>query len=285
MKKLLPILFVAFISSSTFAQTDDLPQNTGDNFSLEGALALFKQAKSVEEFETLINDESNNVNNLDLNNDGQTDYISVEDIKENNTHVLVLSTDLSANEKQDIATINIEKTGSEQATLQIIGDADLYAENTIVEPFDTAESIQNSKGPNAPKIEIAQVFVNVWFWPSIRFIYAPTYVVWRSPYRWAFYPRWYRPWRPFGYRNFYSRCAPHRVYYRQTPTYRVVASRKLYAPRRHYSTFVVHNRRGTTVVRTNSYRGGARNINAPRQPQNNNYRGPKNNRVRGNGRR
>ena len=256
MKKVLPLLFVAFITNTIFAQTNDFPENTGDNFSLEGALALFKKAKSIEDFETLINDESNNVNNLDLNNDGTTDYISVEDITEGTNHVLVLSTNLNATEKQDIATLNIEKTDNEEATLQIIGDTSLYAENSIAEPFDTTETPQNYKGPSAPKLLITRVFVNVWFWPSIRFLYSPTYVVYRSPYRWAFYPRWYRPWRPFGYRNFYARCAPHRVYYHRTSTYRVVNSRKLYAPRRHYTTVVVHNRRNTTVVRTNRFKNG-----------------------------
>ena len=141
MKNLLPILFLAFMSNISFAQSDDLPENTGDNFSLEGALALFKKSSSVEEFETLINNESSNVNNLDLNNDGQIDYVSVVDIQQNNAHILILSTYLSGTEKQDIATINIEKTGNDQATLQMIGDQDLYAENTIVEPFDTNETI------------------------------------------------------------------------------------------------------------------------------------------------
>jgi hypothetical protein len=38
----------------------------GDNFSLQGALQLFQQSGSPEEFEKLLNTESNNVNNLDL---------------------------------------------------------------------------------------------------------------------------------------------------------------------------------------------------------------------------
>ena len=260
MKKLLLILSVFCLSNIIIAQNDNLPTITGDNFSLEGALALFKKAKSVEEFEMLINDESNNVNNLDLNNDGKTDYISVADLQQNNAHVLVLSTDLGATEKQDIATINIEKTAIDQATLQIIGDPDLYAENTIVEPFDTTEVIQNAKGPNAPEIEINQIFVNVWFWPSVQFIYSPTYVVWRSPYRWSFYPRWYRPWRPFGYRNFYNRCAPNRMYYRRATVYRVNYSRKFYEPVRNRSSLIIH------------YNGGRNNLernNTQRSRQNN----------------
>ncbi|MBC7494083.1 MAG: hypothetical protein H7221_03675 [Flavobacterium sp.] len=251
MKKLLPFVLIIFYSSISFAQIDDRPENTGGNFSLEGALELFKKAKSVEEFETLLNDEANNVNNIDLNNDQKTDYISVEDIANNDIHVLVLSTYLNDIDKQDIATINIEKTGSNQATIQIVGDPDLYPQNTIVEPFATAETMQNSKGPNAPKIVFTQIMENVWFWPTIQFMYAPRYVVWRSPFRWARYPRWYRPWRPFGYQNFYNRCAHYRVVYRRTPNYRVVNARNMYAPRRRTSTLIMHNRRGTTVIYNN----------------------------------
>ena len=254
MKKLLSIIFVTFLSSTIFAQIEEIPKNIGDNFSLEGALTLLKKSKSIEEFENLINDQTNNVNNLDLNNDGQTDYISVEDLKEKNSHVLVLSTELSATEKQDIATINIEKTDNEQATLQIIGDANLYASNTIIEPFETSQYIHNSKGPNVSNIEITQIFVNVWFWPSIQFLYAPTYIIWRSPYHWTYYPQWYRPWHPFRYHNFYARSAPNRLYFRPTPVYRVNYSRQFYAPQRHYSTLIINNRSGKRVIYDNRYR-------------------------------
>ena len=73
MKTILSLLIVGLFSTSTFAQSAAEIQNTGDNFSLEGALALLKKATSIEDFETLLNTEGNNVNNLDLNNDGQTD--------------------------------------------------------------------------------------------------------------------------------------------------------------------------------------------------------------------
>ena len=52
----------------------------------------------------------------------------------------------SDKEKQDIAIIGIEKTGNESATLQIEGDADLYAENTFVEPNEVVESSTGGKG-------------------------------------------------------------------------------------------------------------------------------------------
>jgi len=251
MKKIATLLLVVLGLTTSFAQEDDRPVNTGDNFSLEGALVLFKKSNSLEEFEKLLNEENNNVNNLDLNNDGTIDYITVDDYQEGETHAIVLSTYLNETEKQDIATIGIEKNGAENAVLQIEGDKDLYAENTIVEPSDVDETINGGKGPDLGKYQVEQVIVNVWLWPSVRFIYAPKYVIWHSPWRWNVYPNWFRPWKPYRYSVFYGRCAPHRVYYRRVPTRRVVVAQKVYAPRRHRSTLVIHNRRGTTVVHEN----------------------------------
>ena len=251
MKKITTLLLLA-LGMSTNAFCQEVSETTGDDFSLEGALAMFKKSGSVAEFEKAINEKGNNVNNLDLNDDGQTDYITVEDIKDGDTHVLVLSTNLNEKEKQDIATIGIEKTGTDSAVLQIEGDESLYATNTIVEPEDAAEAIQASGkgGPSFAEFDTkaTAVIVNVWLWPSVRFLYAPTYIVWVSPYRWGFYPRWWRPWHPFARTVFYTRCAPHRVYFHRTTTRRIVAAHSFYAPRRHASTLVVHNRRGTTVV-------------------------------------
>ncbi|WP_395046819.1 hypothetical protein [Flavobacterium sp.] len=265
MKKITTILFVFLGITLGFSQENDIPEFTGDNFSLEGALAIFKKSTSLEEFEKLINEENNNVNNLDLNNDGNTDYINVDDIKENDTHVIILSTYLSENEKQDIATIGIEKTGNEEATLQIDGDNELYAENTIVEPFDTQDSIGKSKSGSAmPEIITTNVMVNVWFWPSVRFIYSPRYVVWISPHRWGFYPRWWKPWKTHHHHIFYKRCAPHRVYYHKTSVRRVVVARKVYAPRRHSSTLVIKSRRGTAVVHKNK-RGNVKAVKVSRR--------------------
>ncbi len=262
MKKLTPFLLVILAITSSYSQEGEAI--TGDDFSLEGALAMFKNAQSLEDFEKLLNEENNNVNNLDLNNDGNIDYVTVADIKEKDTHVIVLSTFLSETEKQDIATIGIEKTGNEEAQLQIIGDEDLYAENTIVEPFAVDEKEVKSKGPNPSDLVVNSVIVNVWFWPSVQFLYAPGYAVWVSPYRWGFYPRWWKPWRPFRHTIFYARCAPHRVYYHRTPTHRVVVAHKIYKPTRKSSTLVVKNKRGTTVIHKNK-RGGIKAVKTTRK--------------------
>lgn len=249
MKRYFIAALAALTCSAMQAQETDQPEFIGENFSLEGALALFQKTTSLEEFEQLLNQENNGVNNLDLDNDGSIDYIQVDDYQEGDSHAFVLSTYLSENEKQDIAVIGIEKTGTESAQLQIEGDEDLYAANTIVEPTDAIESFEGGKGPDLGTLHIRPIVVNVWLWPNVRFIYRPGYVVWRSPWRWHAYPKWWRPWKPVNYTVFYTRCAPHRVVYHRVPTRRVVVARSVYKPNRRHSTVVVHNRRGTKVVR------------------------------------
>jgi hypothetical protein len=227
---------VAVMANTTFGQEMEYPEYDGENFSLEGALVLFKQSKSLQDFEKSLNEENNGVNNLDLNDDGQTDYITVEDIKDKDTHVIVLSTYLGDNERQDIATIGIEKTGGNTATLQIEGDENLYAPNTFVEPVEASGSHDS------------RLVVNVWAWPSVRYVYSPRYVVWKSPYRWRSYPKYWKPWKVSHYNVFYKRTAPHRVNYHRVSTRRVVVARKIYTPKRRVSTIVVKKNHKKGVV-------------------------------------
>lgn len=265
MKKIIITGFFLCLGLSIGFSQENEPEFTGEHFSLEGALALFKKASTLEEFEKSINKENNNVTNLDLNGDGEIDYIVVNAIQEKDTHVIVLSTYLNETEKQDIATIGIEKTGPEEAILQIEGDEDLYAANTLVEPSEINEkATTKGKGPNNFDIVTTRVVVNVWIWPSVRYLYAPTYIVWKSPYRWRNYPRWWKPWKPYRYAIFHTRSAAHRVYYTRTSTRRVVVARKVYAPRRSRSTVIIHNRRGTTVIHKNK-RNKTRVVKTKRQ--------------------
>jgi len=247
MKKYFATLLIVLGISTSLSQEKDDPKFPGENFSLEGALTMLKKASSIEEFEQFINDEKNDINNLDLNQDENTDYITVEDVIEKDNHVLVLTALLGENEKQDIATIVIEKTGNEEAQLQIFGDEDLFDENTIAEPFEANEKMDSEKGPAMPEIITTRVVVNVWGWPSVRFVFAPGYRAWISPVRWAVYPRWWKPWRPIRHTLFIGRCHAHKVFIHRTPTRRVVVH-KSYKARRHTSTTVVKSKRGTTVI-------------------------------------
>ena len=222
----------------------------GDHFSLEGALELFKKAESPEAFEKLLNDADNYVNNLDLNEDGEVDYIRVEDRMEGDVHAIVLQVPVSESESQDVAVIEIEKTGAEEAILQILGDEDVFGETRIVEPFEVEEQPTGKGGPNG-ELLLTRVAVNVYFWPSVRYVYAPGYRVWVSPFRWAYYPRWWSPWRPYSWRVWHPHVVAYRPHYHVVTTHRVVHAHRVYTPHRTYSKTV-----RTRTVTTKSRRGG-----------------------------
>lgn len=237
------------------AQEADPADSTGlpgDHFSLEGAIELFKQAESPEAFEKLLNAEDNHVNNLDLNEDGEVDYIRVIDHVEGDAHAIVLQVPVSADESQDIAVIEIEKQGDEYALLQIIGNEDVYGEAVIAEPFEE-ETAAPQKGRNGPSafVQPYRIVVNVWLWPSVRYVYHPRYVVWVSPWRWRYYPTWWSPWRPHPWRWHYARVAPYHRHCHVVTTHRVVGAHKVYAPRR-TSSKVVHTRTTTVVAKRNN---------------------------------
>ncbi len=248
------LLFAAplFAQSDLDADSTGLP---GDNFSLEAAIELFKKSSSPEDFEKRLNAENNDANNLDLNEDGEIDYIRVVDNAEGDVHALVLQVAVSENESQDVAVIEIEKQGADNAILQIVGDEELYGEQTIAEPFEE-EKVKNGKekGPAANRAPV-RIVVNVWFWSPVRFMYAPAYRVWASPYRWRVYPSYWRPWRPHPWRVFHVRARPYRAHYHVIRTHRVVRAHAVYAPHRAHSK-VVHTRT-TTVVAGRGKNGAA----------------------------
>ncbi|MES1221811.1 MAG: hypothetical protein ABUT20_40310 [Bacteroidota bacterium] len=235
------ILPVFLLSITHLVQAQNVPDSTGlpgDNFSLEGALDMFKKASSPEEFEKLINTEDNGVNNLDLDNDGNIDYVKVIDKKDGDVHAFVLQVAVSEKENQDIAVIELEKTGSDNAVLQIVGDEDIYGEQTIVEPSDDAVSFANAPaevihGPYAASYDNNLpdgLIVNVWMWPAVRFVYAPAYTVWVSPWSWRLHPVWWRPRRPLYWHAFYPRRVVYTRHYTVVTTHRVVRAHRIYRP-------------------------------------------------------
>lgn len=242
--------FAIAVTFPAFGQMEETVDSTGlpgDHFSLQGALELFKKATSPEDFEKLINASGSSVNNLDLDEDGEVDYVRVVDNMDSDVHAIVLQVAVSETESQDIAVIEIEKQGNENVILQIVGDEDIYGEQLIYEPYDD-EAQTEGRGGNSGDFSTVRVVVNVWHWPSVRFVYAPSYRAWVSPWRWRTYPGWWRPWRPLAWHRWHVAAAPYRVHrYHAVKTHRVVRAHKVYAPHRNHSK-VVHSRT-TTVVK------------------------------------
>lgn len=262
MKHLLPALLILLASGTLKAQTQhnfsDSTGLPGDNFSLQGALDLFKQAGSPEEFEKLLNSQDSKVNNLDLNEDGNTDYIRVTSKRENDVQIFVLQALVSETESQDIAVIELQKNGSDNAVIDIVGDEDIYGEETIVEPEESGNAFMESASSLAggPNLESANLFatngivVNVWAWPCVRFVYAPSYVVWVSPFTWRAHPVWYRPWHPLAWRVYRPIRYHYRAHYAVVTTRRVVVAQPIYRPMRVTSVTVTNRHR----VAVNNYR-------------------------------
>ena len=82
-------LAITLLMPLTVISQEDSTGLPGDHFSLMGALELFKQSKSLEAFEKSINQENSYINNLDLNQDGDIDYIRVEDHADQDVHAIV----------------------------------------------------------------------------------------------------------------------------------------------------------------------------------------------------
>ncbi len=211
----------------------------GDNFSLEGALELFRKSSSPEEFERLLNTPDSKVNNLDLNGDGYIDYIRVLSRQDKNVHIFVLQAVLSETDAQDIAVISLEKLANGKAVLQITGDEDIYGVATIIEP---TREVRTYAGTYA-----TPVVVNVWSWPIVQYVYGPHYTVWVSSWGWSYRPAWWRPWRPIYYYDYYSYWRPYYRYYSVCPTPRIVYAHTIYHPHRRTSV-IVHRRYNTQIV-------------------------------------
>ncbi len=232
--KILSIAFFTFFTLTAYSQKDSLGL-PGDNLDLTAVLAIFKEAKTPEEFEKKLNAADSKINNLDLNDDGQVDYLRVIDNQKDNAHTIVIRDPISKSEAQDVAVIEVEQKGDKTAHVQIIGDETLYGKNYIVEPKNGTKEKKSASGKirnydddvyTSPNDNASgSSIINVWAWPSVSYIYAPGYVVWVSPWYWGYFPPWYDPWAPYGwypYRanilnyNYYEYGRRSNVYYNPT---------------------------------------------------------------------
>jgi len=137
------------------------------NLDLRAVATVFADSRNLEDFEYRLNYYNNGISNLDLNRDGQVDYLRVVEMYESNVRLVIIQAVLGYNIFQDVATIVVEGRSSNNARIQIVGSSYIYGTNYIIEPvFYRSPTIYAS------------------FW-------APSYVIWRSPYYWGYYPTHY----------------------------------------------------------------------------------------------
>ena len=208
------------LGTMSFAAEADSTGLEGDHLDLSAVLAIFEESESPEDFEKKLNTESSNVNNLDLDGDGEVDYIRVVDSGDSTAHILTLQVPVNENESQDVATIELEETDEDVVEIQIVGDEELYGENYVLLPEAAGH------GP---------VVINVIIWRPVRFMWAPRYTPWVSPWRHRAYPGWYRPWKRRTWRGYRGRVVVYRG-----------GCRRVY--RRSFTRAHVHHYKRTTSV-------------------------------------
>jgi hypothetical protein len=218
MKKHISLMFVFFVGctfymSNLLSAQDNVAIVTptteaGENLDLMAVLEIFNTSETLEDFEKKLNDEGTEVNNIDLNEDGEVDYIRVVEYVEENTHVIVLQAVIGEDQYQDVASIVLEKSDQGDISVQAVGDEEIYGEDYIIESEDEAE---------------AQTTV------IVTVVYSYGYQPYVSPYRWGSYPPWFRVWKVVVKSSYQSRMKKSRkAKYRQTKKRRSTKGKAMY---------------------------------------------------------
>jgi len=90
--------------------------HTASGFDVNKLAGVVKKSTNPEVLEKAINDPSNKITNLDLDNDGNIDYLKV--VEKGNNQLQVVD-DVSNNQSVDVATINVQPAGNNEANLSV----------------------------------------------------------------------------------------------------------------------------------------------------------------------
>ena len=164
-----PVAFHAQNITTVEAKTDDI----SNNLDLELVATLFGEAIDLEDFEYSLNNPYTRVSNLDLNEDGEVDYLRVVANSMDNAHLITIQAVLGFDHYQDVATIDVEKNSDGEAHVQVVGDEYLYGSNYVVD-------------------------VLFQFLPDIiDFLWDLIFNPWKSSYSYNNYPSYYRTCEPY----------------------------------------------------------------------------------------
>jgi hypothetical protein len=190
-------------AAETNAATPD-SETAAAGLDLHAVAELFKNSENLEKFEQALNDPQTGINNLDLDKNGEVDFIRVTEQVKDSTHLIILQTPLGENDFQDVATIAVEQESAGKINLQLQGDTALYGANYYVVPASN----------------------NFSAWNVMRWLFAPRYVAYVSPYSYRVLPRWWTVRRPVAL-NFYRNRTVAFVGRRNFVSSRVVTVRTL----------------------------------------------------------
>lgn len=148
----------------------------GDQLDLQALGDVVKQSQSAEEIENKLN-QSGSINNLDLDGDGQVDYVKVNEVNDNNGRGFIFLVE-TPNGSEQVAQITLSQSG-DLANVNIQGNPTYYGSNNY---YSQSHLVRD------------MLIYNYLFSPYHR----PLYV---SPYRYGHYPRTYRSYASRGYHS------------------------------------------------------------------------------------
>ena len=151
------------------ANSDDI----SDNLDLEAVASIFGESKDLEDFEKRLNDPKTQISNLDLNNDGEVDYLRIMETAEKNAHSISIQAVIGKDQYQEVAVIDVEKDSKGTTQVQVVGNVDMYGPNYYITPY----------------YPVVPVF--------FTFFWVAAYSPWYSPWYWGYRPPYFSPWRPY----------------------------------------------------------------------------------------
>ena len=136
--KLASLLLLMFSFSVSSAQQDVTivapTSEVADGLDLKAVSVLFQDSENLESFERALNDSETGINNLDLNEDNEADFIRVVEQADGDARLIILQVPLAENEFQDVATIEVEKNGDDAYNMQVHGSAVIYGYDYYIAP-------------------------------------------------------------------------------------------------------------------------------------------------------
>jgi hypothetical protein len=170
-----------YVPKKTGSDVSVVASNVADGLDLSQLPALVRQAKDGEDLEKLLN--SSGVNNLDTNQDGNVDYLNVEEFRENGQQGFVLFTNENG-QRSDIAQVSVTRNG-QNGEVAVQGNPNYYPQQTVY----------RSSFP------WGEILLAAWLINLAR----PRY--YHPPYYYGFYPRSYRSYRVMPVASYRTRLS------------------------------------------------------------------------------
>lgn len=198
--------------------------NLGDNLDLQALGELVKSSANAQDIENKLNS-AGSINNLDLDGDGNVDYIKVTEYGDGNNRGFSFTIDLPNNEKQEIATIDIQKNTA-NADMNIQGNQAIYGQPVY---YHSSYSLSDLM--------------------IMHYLFA-YHTPYYSPYRYGHYPSYYHSYRSVPVTSYRSSVV------RTTSTSRITrttkSSSKISSPNSSYVSKTVKTRAQTMANPTRS---------------------------------